>query len=757
MDKGLFSTDTDQKHHHIVFFRPDGTGQCASSTGHTHPVEFVSERTFTQPQLDQDGAPVLDGNAQPIQEQITLPEHWEIGPGGRDGHVHFARQIATEDSDRAPVSDDDEEIDDDEIVMDVRQKYIAAKLTDQLAIDRAKKMEKYYQGDMWETRDKTIMEADRRAMLNIGIAKAKIDSMSGYERRHRTDMAFVPEDNGTQVVADICSHILKDLTTSEDVAGEESSVFLDQSALGRGYFHVDTSKRERPDGKIEICHIPWDSVFMGPHIRSDCADCEYLVKFKWLSVSDVRQMLTKEQYQEIKDSLKRVSEFVDSGQVSQRYLDDRYMHESVGTFNDFYDVGQKRILQIELQRKEIFTVPIIYNTEFDFFLPARISKYMSDDDVNAALSLEGIDVDYLEATRVIITNIVGRNVISRKQSSLDAFTVIPVYANKVKNFWWGKMWEARDLSVELNKRHSQIAEWGNREAGADVQWYDDETFTPDQERKWLQDGAKMGYKGKVKDLNHIPRYGNRSANANLQPLMELETMSRSLINNVMNINEQILGQVAPNASGATILLAQMGALMGNEYLFDNMARAKRIMAKLVLRLIRKTWTVGRIIDHLSLISRKGTDVKLAGIPLYEWSYQALEMQLQNFSEEDYRVVTDESSSSPTRRMAVLAELQALNQASPGTIPFEVMLEFMDLPPATKGKLMQFIQQQRDSQAQLQDKSESSEVQKTIAKGEMNLKAIQLRSELGQQGGNPGGSMQTPPPQAMTPIQGGQIS
>ena len=113
-----------------------------------------------------------------------------------------------------------------------------------------------------------------------------------------------------------------------------------------------------------------------------------------------------------------------------------------------------------------------------------------------------------------------------------------------------------------------------------------------------------------------------------------------------------------NESGAHLLQRQKQRLSGNEFLFDNLAFAKKKLGRMLVALIQKYYSPDRILNILRNANMKA-DVELGGQPLDSFSEEDILALLEDTDVTKVDVVVEESTFSPTHR---LATYQLLNEA-----------------------------------------------------------------------------------------------
>jgi len=708
METGLYSSTRygTQGHYHIFYLKQDGTGYSSKNAGHNHICKFIPTQ---QPEVDpQTGQP--SGQA--------IPEHWAIEPvssSGTSTHIHELRNIDL------PEKDSKETDSDLEIVQTVRSKYKKAYEHERESIMNGKESKEMKKGNLWDDDIRNKLQKDDRAIIEINEAKAKLDALSGYQRRNRLDPFIRPMENGDDYVSMIYNGCINRVLNNTDYLFQESLAFEDAMDVGRGLIQLEIDQDDDIKGKIKLTRCEWDDVVFGPHNSLDLSDCEFLVKSKWVSLDKLKEIAPDKAEEITTEYLTAMQETKSSG-----YPDDNYQHpdnrsdttDQLMQDSDFVNINDKKYRMMELQQKTLEPVEIFSNTEDDFFLPVEISKYMKKEDLDSLRALKGFEVIKKRRRKLKITVIAGTTVVSSKFSPLDEFTVFPIYANKEKDFFWGKMHEVKGAIREYIKRHSQIADWGNREAGSNPWVYSSDTFENEKDEKnFLKNAGKAGAIIKVRDMQHQPEWKHNQTSA--AELIRAEELLGSKVGQLLNVNDSLIGAAGANESGTVFQARQLAALMGNEYMFDNLSLMKRNLTKMIMKSIRILWEPEDILDMLGLLNQDKFD---------QINVQYLVTKLKEAKDEYYRVVIDESKSSPTRRLANLQIMMELFRSAPGSVSIALIASLMDLPPDLKSQWMQELQQSQQAAAQDQQQSSNSEIEKTKIAAQPRVMAIQLQQQ-----------------------------
>ena len=200
-------------HKHIVYTNDrTGKGFTSISKGHSHVMRF---------EVDQ--KPTMGGEMVPLGTG-----RWILEPA--DGHTHDIIPIM-------PVEIKKKENDED-IVSECLRLYRYARDLEKPARIQGRESLKFYEGEQWDDSVVTQLEKEKRACLTINQIESKIDLLSGYQRQNRTDIKYMPVEDGDQRVSEITDIITKNILENCNFRFEETDVFDDMTIVGRGLFNV---------------------------------------------------------------------------------------------------------------------------------------------------------------------------------------------------------------------------------------------------------------------------------------------------------------------------------------------------------------------------------------------------------------------------------------------------------------------------------------------------------------------------------------
>lgn len=707
----LLKTSKDEKHYHIAYVK-EVEAPASSSYGNP-PISAASPTPTTQvmgltTQVKGHSHSITDGQVEVV-----------------DGHTHTLEPY--------PVKEISKKQRDADVVEDVLRLYKEAKSLEGESILKAHESENFVNGTgQWEKAEVDDLKSKQRAALTINELEPKIDLLSGYQRQNRTDWKFLPVEDGDSTVSDVLNVVVKNVAEQCNYDHEETKTFEDQTIVGRGLFNLFVDYDKDMRGDIIVEKFPWDAVVFGAHEKFDLSDCEYLIKHKWYSEAKIKQMwpdkadeLTKE-FDLYQDTPATPSHQIRGG---DQYADTSSAVEvpTVSTPSmEFVDIARKEYRVLECWRKVYERNRIVVNVEDDFYFNA---KGWADKDIESVKALGDFSIIDRVTMRMRVSKIASKILLDDDTPDLvyNNFHIFPVYAKKRGKMWWGKIEPVKDMQREINKRHSQSVDILNK-VSAYGWFYDDNTFrTPQDAEKFRTTSASPGFAVKVADMSHLPERveGVRFPSE----IVQLESLASQKLREVMGINMELEGMGGQRASGTAILERKKQALVGNEFLFDNLAMVKRNLGRAIVAYIGKLYNADRLL-RIVKNQDKRQPVALNNQPvggMDDAQLEAVKKILDTADLTEYDVVVSDSPFSASMRQANFAVWLELAKTRP-EVPTEFLIELSDLPDKEKFKEMLDAQMQA-KQAQ-EDKKYQTEITKTAMAKDLPMPQSGMMSPQG---------------------------
>ena len=549
-----------------------------------------------------------------------------------------------------------------------------------------------------------------------------VDVLTGFQRQNRLYLKFLPIEDGDQVVADILNVVTKTILASNNFESDETRVFEDTIVTGLGAFNIYLDYTDNLKGDIKVERFPWRDLRFGPHENLDLRDCEYMFKLKWFSKAKLKQLYPDE-YEKIQPY--SAEEGMDSA-AHRSFLTSLKWEDAGGkTYgavdiygdDDLYDSHKKNYRVLERWQKEYRNVPVVVFTPTE---EAENVYGMPKKDIKRLEGIEGIKIFYKETHKMRVVKTAGHVLLEDFYPDLavEDFHIIPVFGKHYviddKLGFSGKVRTTKDPQRSINKYYSMILDNGNKNNN-NLMFYDDDTFGGNEmlEQEFKENATKPLHIQKVNNLSKIPvTLPAPTINSNAATILE---MSSALFQKISNVNAEMLGQESNSTSGRAILLRKQGALVGNEYLFDNLALAKRRLGKLLISMIQKVFTperIVRIIKNQSIREQiKVTDIKGSG-PLFEkYPPEAIEEMLSNTDLTKYDISVAESPYNPTTRQYIYWSLVEAGQNG-APIPPQMLIKHSEMTQADKDEAITLIEQQQMAAMQMEQQKINSEIQKS---------------------------------------------
>jgi len=680
------------KHKHIIYLNDDGSGMTTVNRGHQHPI--VMENQFE--------ASYDPNTGEPAQIQIGVMQKMQEV----NGHTHEIKEVDFE----TPKPKEEKKA----IVDKVHKLFKKSEAYSQESRDNAYENERYYCNEQWSKDDRRALEGQSRPALTINLSQAAIKSLSGYQRNNRTDLKFFPVEEGDALVADILTEISKVILEGCNYPLEETETFFQTLVAGVGYLNMYVSYDDDIKGKIVVEQFDWRDTYPGQHNKKDFSDLNHLEKVKWYSKEQLSNMFPDKK-DEIEATFTKHEN--DDSKILMRSkgadgtieMPDGYQIEPGNYTYENIDILNKNVRMIECWQKEYNRSKTFVDMDNEFVV--NLDEW-PDAEVSSLKTI-GPNIKLVERNtfKMRVTKVAGETLLSDDYPDLaiNDFHIIPIYAEKVRDRILSKMDFVKDLQDETNKRLSTMADILNKVNAYGV-YYDEEMFyTRDDMEEFEEKYSTPGFMQKVRDVSRRP-----VKEEGVKYPAELERVTMTMMNlfdRLMNVNPELMGQQGNTQSGVAQIQKIKQALMGNEYLFDNLSLAKKKMGKILVHMIQEVYTPERIWRILNNQAIK-QNVEIGGQPIEKYSKEQIIQMLENEDLTKYDVMTEESASSPSMMYANFLLLSDL--AGKGLpIPVELLMEMAPIPESSKQKAMQMVKQQQQMQAAQEQKKYDTEIQKTL--------------------------------------------
>lgn len=686
----LKKTTTDNGHYHIIYIRDDGSAIMSNADdGHIHIIEPKTNPSTGE--IYYYITPEEDHSHEVVEIELDLDKEDKIYQKNDDlvyeGGVLLNQAI--------------------EIEKDFRR--------------RGRRCSDFYVGKQYKQSDIDKLNEDQRAAIVVNEVMPIVHALSGHQRQNRTDIKTFPIEKADPRGAEIADILIKFILEKANYAQHESNAFIDQVVVGRGLIDVYVDFFDNIEGDIRAVKFKWDDIFFGPHENEDLSDLEYLIKTKWYSFSKIKSL-----YPDLSDDIDILTKNlpIPDDSIRSKLPGDPYknpdniLSSAYVNGESLVDIEKKNIRLLELWKKVYKEYKILVNIEDEenHFVYEK-SKYLSRKDLNLAKRIPGMELRSVPFWQMQIITFVGGKVVDKRIAPLKDFNVIAIYASKEYGYIQGKVEPLIDLQEEINKRHSQAIDVINR-ANNDVIFYDDETFSDDNERKKFNKNAnKPGFTAQLRDINRkVPVKWERARFPS--ELVNMRELASAKMKEISGVTPEVLGQESNAKSGVAIARRLRQGLITNDYLFDNLSIAKKRLGKILIKIIQDTFTVDRIMKVLHNQNAKEPfqmqDASGQKVNFSDIDESFVREFLQNIDFSDYDVAISESANSPTKnldRFTTISEMMSNGSFNPITI--DLMKSAGLISPSDAEKYNQMLQQQQQASIQEKQLDNQSQAERTL--------------------------------------------
>lgn len=420
----------------------------------------------------------------------------------------------------------------------------------------------------------------RRKIFNFNLINATLQMISGYQRRNRKSSICIPVQSPMQKTADQMTKCLYYVHNQSGAYQVYSDAF-EQGALTQGIGLVSIFKDTTSDpvsGDIKLRYVDFKSVLIDPYFRRhDLSDC----RFVW-----TRQFFDRDEaanlYPQFRDEI--------LGLPKGSYRDDKFYY-------------MPEVYQIQF--------PNLIAFDEYWYLSSRECEYLVDTETNETQEFTGDEEDL----RIILSTFKDRLRIVKKHKptvrrsiilndrvlvdepnpyGLDRYPYVPFlgyfspdtpyYAYKFR----GVVRDMRDCQYLFNRRKvADLDILESQQQGLKVK--KGALVTPD-------DALNQG-NGRVLTID------DRFQMDDVQPMpivppaptmIQMEQMLQETLSRISGVNETMLGADINDKAGIISMMRNSAGITTLTRLFDQFDEAQRQCGDVILEMIQKNWTYGKV-------------------------------------------------------------------------------------------------------------------------------------------------------------------
>ncbi len=420
----------------------------------------------------------------------------------------------------------------------------------------------------------------RRKIFNFNLLNSMVQMVSGYQRRNRKSTICIPVQNSYQRTADQLTKCLFHVHNQSGAYQVYSDCF-EQGALVQGIGLVGIYKDNTNDpisGDIKLRYIDFKSILIDPFFRRhDLSDCRFIWSRQFFDKKEAALIYNK--------------------------FHDEIMSMGGGTYRDDKFYYMPEVYQIQF--------PNLVAVDEYWYLSQRNAKYLVDVETYECQEFDGTDEQLTMIREIfpgrfkVMTKLkptVRRSIIINDKTFIDEpdpnkidrypyavslgyFTPdTPYYAYKFR----GIIRDSRDSQYLFNRlkvSSNDILE--SQQQGIKVK--KGALVTPD-------DALNQGH-GRVLVVDNKFQMSDVEPMPIIPPpqtMLEMEELYRQTMNRIIGVNEELLGSAVDDKAGILSMLRQGAGLTTLQRLFDQFDEFQRQCGDIILSIIQKNWTYGKV-------------------------------------------------------------------------------------------------------------------------------------------------------------------
>lgn len=553
-----------------------------------------------------------------------------------------------------------------------------------------------YAGDNWTQQEKTMLQRQRRMILELNKIRRIINLYSGYERENRTSTVVFPVENSDQETADQLSEVMMNVyakTQAEYIFSEAFEHSL-KSGLAMVGMYMDFS-RDKVNGDLKFYWRPFNSMILDPYFTNrDLSDCDQAA---------ARHLLGR-------DNVKALLPWVDPSVIDQiptGIRDNKYQYLGIyRQYNSTY-IAKNLLTYDQFWKRTTRQEKFLIDQE-----TGESKEWNGDKEEEHELQLlleENPRFKLINAPKntVELNIIVGGQLLYEgpDPTGIDNFPFVPIlayheplidtYELKIQ----GLVRSIRDAQRQYNRRHSQIIDI--MESIINTGWIHKNGAVVDPDMLFQSGQGRNIVLNNDSDVNTDIREINPPQVP--QGYLAYQDVMDKNIMEIPGGSEELLGLSSTGDSQVSGRLAEVrssNGLKGNRGLFDNFEYAQKLFGNLVLEAIQKNFTPGKV---ERIIQKQPTQ------EFFDQSFQ------------EYDCVIKSIAKTQTQKEAYYFQLLQLRSIGV-PIPDDELIAAVPLQNKTDLlKKMQEIEEQKKQAAQIemedknrQNRLEESKIEENIA-------------------------------------------
>ena len=570
---------------------------------------------------------------------------------------------------------------------------------------------KFVEGQQWSADELRIFKEIHRPAITVNRIKPLINVLSGYQRLNRYDIEFLGRTPDDVEIAQVRKGITKYIMDRCDYTTTESTVFIDASIGGLGWFFVGYEYDEDgKDGEAFIRREDPFGIYVDPEAHElDYKDAKYICRAKWVDKEELISIYP-EHAEEIRYqySVYDTIEYENAPNVDELLWYKRELNK-VRLVECWYKTREKETVYELVTGEEIKD---IHKEELaELFYQGMVSGIRTAQVIKIKIAvffdrilLEDMDSPY-------------------EHGELPLVPLTCFYYGLDDELPAGFVRDLKDPQREINRRRIQQLHILNT-TGNGGGFIERDAMTQKQFADFERKGSIPGY---WQQVNPQAISGGKILERQIGQypagVLQAETQATNDLTAISGINEALMGVDVPaQVSGRAIELKQKQAITHIAPLFDNLRAAKKKIAYLLWGKRGKPGIIPQFYTEEKVYRVEGQN----GQQFIKVNEQVIERDplgnavvstLNDLSQGEFDIVIADVEASTTQRAAqVWTLLDTVSKLGiPGDIVVDIILDLLDIPQ--KEELKRRWQQRQESQAQAAEQQMQAQIELERVKNE----------------------------------------
>ena len=599
-------------------------------------------------------------------------------------------------------------------------------------IKKAKMCEDFFAGEQWEEAIKLRLQAQKKPVLTFNKTLSTVATILGEQLSNRADIAYLPSNGGNPETADALNVVFLQIQANNDIVWHESEVFADGVITSRGFFDVRLDFDDHMKGEVRVTHLNPVNVVIDPDAESyDPDDWNEVFVTKWMDLDSIAEMYGKEHVKVLEhraeSSLPLGFDSID--RLQNTFSGPDRIVDQVGSQDNQPIRRRYRVIERQYRKYgkiKVFVDPFTGDTR-------EAPAGWSPQKVNQFAAEIGVEVVDKFAKRIRWTVSVDDVLLFDEWSPYTSFTIVPYFPYFRRGRTIGVVENLVSPQELYNKVRSQILHVINTTSNSGWKLRQNSLRNMTVE-ELMQRGADTGL---VLELNDPSDAEKITPNPIPTGLDRVGFEANEDMKDISGVSDSLRGFDRADVAARAIEAKQQVGSLNFAKPLDNLAKTRRILARVVLNLVQQYYTEERLIQITgNRLTAQSQEVTVnEAVPTGEIDGETGEpvVEIKNdLTLGEYSVrVTSVPHRESLQQGAFQQVLEMRREGIP--VPDDVLVELSALP--NKGEVAQRIKElqgggettpEQQQLAQLEVAAKEAEIQQMQAEAQERQANAQLR-------------------------------